>query len=1254
MTVSIKEIYQKVADHEIDLEEAMEMTRQANRGNSGFKQRFHHDEAFLRDHIVMGERVLFGVAHPSLAIEAARGMYGPDRAMGLSRVLFREPVRVGPGQAVTVHISLAEKNGRQLFRSIARDENSEFDAASGEYFHPGACQAGPIDCDGLMNGASRIYSDHQIYGQIPSTSHGPSLRTTRKVYVNGDEALGELVLSDEIARTYNTFHVHPALLDGAFMTMMSTVKESVRDPYVPLMIKAIEVYEKLPDACWCYAEITKNNREIIEADIRICDRSGRCLLLMNGMVSKRIHAPRPAEAVPAGARGHEAGATQDGPDDRLLSEIETYLTRKIAKALGKPSGTVNKTINFMDLGIESNKLVNYAQEIEKDLGIELYPTLFFEHQNLAELTRYFAVEHTTALARRFNLAASKQVGPKTAGMAGPRETAAVEAPAGPVGSSPGHPLSVEQEPRGRRDKTRPRSSAGTDDIAIIGMGGIFAKSPDVNTFWENLRNKENMIEEVPRHHFDFRSWFDPEPRDGKMYCKWGSFIRDVDKFDAAFFNISPREAEVMDPQLRLLMQVLYSTAEDAGYAQRIKGTKTGVYVGVCGRDYQDEMNRLGVETPHMGTGTSHTMMANRPSYYFNITGPSMAIDTACSSSLVSLHVACGGLRNRECDTAFAAGTNLLLSPGHFRYFCSIRALSPTGRCHTFDRRADGYVPGEGVGALLLKRLPDALRDNDRIYALVKGSAVNHGGYTSTITAPSIKLESEVILEAWKNAGIDPETIGYIEAHGTGTSLGDPIEVEALLKAFRKHTKKKGFCALGSAKAHIGHAEGAAGIAGVVKVVLSMINKEIPAMPDFRELNPYLKLEGSPLYINEAVENWKKINGTPQRAGVSSFGFGGAYAHVVLEAYENPDSPGVMARQPEQQVPDTPADPRVVVLSAQNEDRLNSVVRALIQYLTQQQAPGRSSREHRDDIRLVDLAFTLQTGREEMPERLAVIVSDLKELIGKLRSFVAGDPDIEDLYQSNANDNRTEAELLVGRAGKEYLRILFEDNDLRKLARLWTAGVIVDWEMLYIGGRPRRISLPAYPFDSQPYWIPDGDWDIIRKTIETSGQDTLKAGSRERRPPSRKTGTVLRLEAGAASPEPRAPSPQIPSPRTPEPQAPEPQETALRETEDRDRDDQEQDLTAYLNREILGLLKMTATRELDPKQSLVSLGMDSLLALQLKEKVETDFGRELEMGKLLEKEFTIENLVQSISTQVNHDPGTTDGDRHQTEYMEGVI
>ncbi len=361
--------------------------------------------------------------------------------------------------------------------------------------------------------------------------------------------------------------------------------------------------------------------------------------------------------------------------------------------------------------------------MEKQFGIELYPTLFFEYQNIKELAEYFRTEYEEIFREYFGLELKEEI-------------------FGNVSHDPGE-REVRKTDNSEITITKDIETANSKDIAIIGMAGIFSDSPDIEAFWKNLRDKKDLIRDIPPDHFDYKPWFDGDAkREDSIYCKWGSFIDRVDKFDAGFFNISPREAEVMDPQLRLLLEVLYATSEDAGYASKIRGTRTGVYVGVCFHDYQQEMTRLGKDVaPHDGTGNAATMMANRPSFYLNLTGPSMAVDTACSSSLVALHLACKALQNKECKMAFAGGANLLLSSRHYRYFCSIGALSHSGRCHTFDKKADGYVPGEGVGVVLLKPLEQAIADHDRIHAVIKGSAVNHGGYTPSITAPSVNLEA---------------------------------------------------------------------------------------------------------------------------------------------------------------------------------------------------------------------------------------------------------------------------------------------------------------------------------------------------------------------------------------------------------------------------------------------------------------------------------------------------------------------------------
>ncbi|MEJ2419706.1 MAG: polyketide synthase, partial [Exilibacterium sp.] len=381
-----------------------------------------------------------------------------------------------------------------------------------------------------------------------------------------------------------------------------------------------------------------------------------------------------------------------------------------------------------------------------------------------------------------------------------------------------------------------KSEDRQQDVAIIGVNGVFPKSDNLDELWEKIIGKEDFIEEVPTDHWDYRPWYDTKTDvPNKTYCKWGSFVSNVDKFDAEFFNISPKEAKWMDPQLRLLLQSVYASGEDAGYIHRLRGSDTGVFIGVCFHDYTDKIYELGLPIdPYSGTGNAQTVLANRISYNFDFNGPSLAVDTACSSSLFALHYACLALKNKECELAFVGGANLLLSSSHYRYFSSIGALSKTGRCHTFDAAADGYVPGECVGTILIKPLAQAERDNDNIYAIVKGTAALHGGYTPSLTAPSVAGEENVILKAWEKAGVEPDTITYIEAHGTGTKLGDPIEISSLNKLFNRLTDKKHFCAVGSIKANIGHTEGAAGIAGIIKVLLQLRHKTIPTLPKLKK------------------------------------------------------------------------------------------------------------------------------------------------------------------------------------------------------------------------------------------------------------------------------------------------------------------------------------------------------------------------------------------------------------------------------------
>jgi polyketide synthase PksN len=328
----------------------------------------------------------------------------------------------------------------------------------------------------------------------------------------------------------------------------------------------------------------------------------------------------------------------------------------------------------------------------------------------------------------------------------------------------------------------PPLSLVNQDIAIIGMSGIMPGTNNLDEFWAYLSEGVDLISEVPSDRWDYKAY----ANQAHLHLRWGGFMPDIDIFDPEFFNLSPKEAELMDPQQRLFLQTVWHTIENAGYkASDFSGSKTGVFVGVGTSDYAELLNRHGENNAWASTGNAHSILVNRISYLLNIHGPSEPINTACSSSLIAIHRAVESIRSGQCEMAIAGGVNAILTPTLNISFSHAGMLSPEGRCKTFDQSANGYVRGEGVGALLLKPLHEAEKDHDHIYAIIKGSAENHGGKAQSLTSPNPNAQKELLIAAYENAQIDPSTVTYIEAHGTGTSLGDPIEIEALKKAFSK-------------------------------------------------------------------------------------------------------------------------------------------------------------------------------------------------------------------------------------------------------------------------------------------------------------------------------------------------------------------------------------------------------------------------------------------------------------------------------------
>jgi phthiocerol/phenolphthiocerol synthesis type-I polyketide synthase D len=515
--------------------------------------------------------------------------------------------------------------------------------------------------------------------------------------------------------------------------------------------------------------------------------------------------------------------------------------------------------------------------------------------------------------------------------------------------------------------------AVAEPVAVVGIGCRFpgdVAGPE--SFWRLLVNGEDAITEVPADRWDADAFYDPDPlAPGRMTTKWGGFVSDVAGFDADFFGITPREAEAMDPQQRMLLEVAWEALEHAGTPpDSLAGTRTAVMMGVYYNEYQSASGAAGGEfSPYTATGNAHSVTVGRISYLLGLRGPAVAVDTACSSSLVAVHLACQSLRLRESDLALAGGVNLILRPETQLALSAWGMFSPHGRCRTFDADADGFVRGEGCGVVVLKRLTDAVRDGDRVLAVVRGSAVNQDGRSNGLTAPNALSQRDVIAAALRAGDVAANSVNYIETHGTGTVLGDPIEFDALAATYGRG---EGACALGAVKTNLGHLEAAAGIAGFIKATLALRHGQIPPNLNFSRWNPAIDASATRLYVpTGAPVEWAAHPG-PRRAAVSSFGFGGTNAHVVLEQGPDPDPAPVRA-----------SDPTVttLVVSGKTPARVASFAGALADWMQNAGA----------DVTLADVAHTLQHHRSRHSRSATVAACDREQAVAALRAVAANQP-----------------------------------------------------------------------------------------------------------------------------------------------------------------------------------------------------------------------------------------------------------------------
>ena len=745
--------------------------------------------------------------------------------------------------------------------------------------------------------------------------------------------------------------------------------------------------------------------------------------------------------------GNEADKT------KLSSLFEDYLKKLMSAKTEIPESQIDARAPMEDFGFTSIMTLDLIAALEEKFGT-LSKTLFFEYQTLREIADYFVGNYTDTV--------------KLLCMKSDDNASDFENKSGKLFKA------VVLKERTGETAYSENNSEGWD-IAVIGLAGKYACSNNINELWNNLRDGRDCISEIPNSRWNQDQYYSEDKTDeNSTYGKWGGFIEDADCFDPRFFRISKAEAIQSDPQERQFLECVYHAMEDAGYTrwnlseENLNGftNDVGVFVGVMYEEYQ----LYGAKAQECGnyvtlTG-SEASIANRVSYTYGFHGPCIALDSMCSSSLSAITLACRSILSNECSMAVAGGVNLSIHPNKFLLLGGSRFLSTKGRCEAFAKGGDGYVPGEGVGAVILKKLTDAKRDGDHIYGVIKGAAINHCGKTNGYTVPNPKAQSAVIMKAWQEAKINPCAVSYIEAHGTGTALGDPIEITGITKAFETVTDKKQFVKIGSVKSNIGHCESAAGIAGLTKVLLQMKHRKIVPSIHTKELNPNIDFDASACSVAIEMSEWKRpvINEDgreveyPLIAGISAFGAGGTNAHVIVEEYK------------ENKRAKDSSKIGFLVLSAKSTDQIKQKANDLLEYMT-----DNYDRIKDESISLNDIAYTLLVGREAMEERAAFTFASVDDVMEKLRILsenIGFNKDLDEIYFASVDRNKT---LYIDKTDdntKALVNSFIANGDYKALAKLFVEGSPVNWQEFYNKSEYGRVSLPLYPFDKVVCKLPD--------------------------------------------------------------------------------------------------------------------------------------------------------------------------------------
>lgn len=946
-----------------------------------FSRVFGPGEAPIAQHSVYRKAMLPGVAWFDFLRQGAR-LRG-ETVHGLREVLFHRPMMPAGAHRVVCHVG---PEGQ----FVVTDNESRERYVTGRLVREPGPQPRPESLRTLLETCSRVHAGSGVYRWLRRIGyqHGRYYRNLSWVASLPDGGtLARIEGGRQRALNPPDVALFPGLLDSVTIAAIDPVNPvfgaADASAFIPLSIAEVRCFGPLDEAAFVRTKVAFWNAESCRVTQVVTDAAGQVLLTFDDISSKRVPArafvdaeptDAPSPPLPTERATTPVRAVADEPPSTMVAgSPQTRLLAWFLHLTGTPHSEADT--EFLSAGFDSVGLVELSDRISRDYGVSLYPTVFFEHSTPRAFAEFLAREAPELAA---SLPPATRPSPSPAAGTDTAQVGAAEpVVARPAVAEARSSAALAVGPTPTDGEISPR------DVAVVGAAMRVPGASALGQVWSLLAEGKDTVGEPPPGRW--------HGGDGEV--PRASFLDTVSEFDPAPFHISAREAPLIDPQARIVYETIWEALEDAGrLGERAKGDRTGLWIAYSHDHYHEERSRHGVASGR-GLGLE-AMIPNRLSYLMDWRGPSVLVNTLCSSSLVALHSALQHLRAGDIDTAVIGAVHAALSPEYFRSMRELMALSPRHRCRAFDASADGVVPGEGAVAVVLRRGSDAAQDGDQIRGLIKGAAVNHGGRTTRYSAPSPRGQYEVVAAALRDADVTPEAIGLVEAHGTGTSLGDPIELEALTRAWRHFTQRRQFCALGSLKSNLGHLEPAAGLAGLVKVLLAMEHQRIPPTLHVTRPNDHIHFEATPFYLADRPLPWPRGD-RPRTAAVSAFGMGGVNAHVIVQ--EPPPTPSRHSLR---------QDSYLVKVGGAGEAVVRRLAGAYAEHLRQA-----------SDATVPDFTYTANVGRAPQRSQVVVAGADRHELVEHLQAVAAGQRPVTRLSRQPA----PVAFLFTGQ-GSQYVRM----------------------------------------------------------------------------------------------------------------------------------------------------------------------------------------------------------------------------------------